>query len=39
MKHDPLCLTEVTCEMGCCQCDLIAKVRADTLDKAKAEIG
>ena len=29
MTHDPMCLDEVTCETGCCQCDLIAKVRAD----------
>ena len=46
MTHDPLCLMSVDDEAYCCpdcegygcECDLIAKVRADTLNKAIAAI-
>lgn len=36
MTHDPLCARTPTGVhyVGTCTCDLIAKVRADTLDKA-----
>ena len=38
MTHDPMCLDEVTCETGCCQCDLISKVRADQRDKDRQTV-
>lgn len=48
MTHDPLCPNAKGCSHDCggclcmadafCQCDLIAKVRADTLDMAEQSI-
>jgi hypothetical protein len=38
MTHDPMCLDEVTCETGCCQCALIAKVRQAIVDGLKTAL-
>jgi hypothetical protein len=33
-----MCLDEVTCETGCCQCALIAKVRQAIVDGLKTAL-
>lgn len=38
MTHDPLCYMSEGKWGGGCQCDLISRVRADTLDKAAVRV-